>query len=193
MTSVDEAGSGQRAVLVVAGAVFCAGEAAAGLVANARRMMTRAAYGSARHGAAVTLGARQLVVTAARRGGVERDRGREYAATAVDTFTEAVATSALFDRVVDVQLERIIQPLVTRVLDDVLALLEAEPERVRSLIRGQRESMVDELIVRLRDSAAAGDDAVDRLVARVLRRRPEPAVVARTVEPAVAATTVEPA
>jgi hypothetical protein len=158
MTSVERSGgSGQRAVLVVAGAVVYAGETAAGLAANARRMVRRAAHGSARRGVSVTLGARR------------------YAGTAVDTFTETIATSALFDRVVDVQLERTIQPLVAQVLDDVLAVLEADPERIRSLIRGQRETMVDELITRMRDNATAGDQAVDRLVARVLRRRPESA------------------
>ena len=182
MTNVDEtAGSGQRAVLVVAGAVFYAGEAAAGAVASARRTLRSAVRGSARRGAAVAIGGRRIVLSAAARGGIERERGRTYVASAMDAFTEAVATSTLFDRVVDVQLDRTLQPLVARVLDDVLAQLETEPERIRSLVRGQRESMVDEVIERLRTNAATGDAAVDRLVARVLRRRRP--VVATTVEP----------
>jgi hypothetical protein len=88
----------------------------------------------------------------------------------------AVATAPIIDRVVDAQLERILRPVVLAVLDDVLLLLEKEPERIQTLIRGQRETMVDELVGRLRSGAQAGDTAVDRMSFRVFRRgnRAEP-------------------
>jgi hypothetical protein len=70
----------------------------------------------------------------------------------------------------------VLRPVVLAVLDDVLLLLEKEPERIQTLIRGQRESMVDELVGRLRAGAQAGDTAVDRMSFRVFRRgtRPDP-------------------
>jgi hypothetical protein len=60
--------------------------------------------------------------------------------------------------------------VVRTVLDDVLAQLESDPERVQALVRGQRDTMVDELVGRIRSGAAAGDTAVDRITARVLHR-----------------------
>jgi hypothetical protein len=62
------------------------------------------------------------------------------------------------------------------VLDDVLVLLEKEPDRIQALIRGQRDSMVDELITRIRTGAATGDMAVDRLTTRVFHRGRRPMV-----------------
>jgi len=76
---------------------------------------------------------------------------------------DAVAHSRVLERIVDVQLAR------------VLATLEAEPERVQALIRGQRESMVDEVVDNVRTGAASGDAKVDRIVGRVLRRTEQPA------------------
>ena len=104
--------------------------------------------------------------------------GRRAAARAVwladvvggSRVIDAVAHSRLLERIVDVQLTRVVPPLAASVLDQVLATLEAEPERVRALVRGQRESMVDELVGHVRSGAAAGDARVDRLVNRVLRR-----------------------
>jgi len=66
---------------------------------------------------------------------------------------------------------------VVAVLDDVLVLLDEEPERIKSLIRGQRDSMVDELVGRIRTGASAGDTVVDRWTARVFRRTPAPVPV----------------
>ena len=68
-----------------------------------------------------------------------------------------------------------LRPVVRAVLDDVLQLLEREPERIQALIRGQRESMVDELVGRIRTGAATGDTAVDRLTFRVFHRGPRAA------------------
>src|SRR5690242_19666282 len=60
------------------------------------------------------------------------------------------AASHWIDVIIDVPLER------------VLRLLENEPEGIRTLVRGQRETMVDEVFGRVRAGAVAGDEAVDR-------------------------------
>ncbi|HYN92764.1 MAG TPA: hypothetical protein VES42_02815, partial [Pilimelia sp.] len=99
------------------------------------------------------------------------------AGDAAQAAAVTVATSPVADRVVDSQLQRVLRPVVRAVLDDVLLLLEEEPERIQSLMRGQSETVVDELVGRLRASAEAGDMVVDRLASRVFHRgpRPEPA------------------
>ncbi|GGQ48830.1 hypothetical protein [Couchioplanes azureus] len=113
----------------------------------------------------------------AERGAAERERYRRRTAQAAEAAVAAVATSPLVDRIVDNQLRRVLRPVVHAVLDDVLLLLEKEPDRIRTLIRGQRESMVDELVGRLRAGAEAGDTAVDRLTSRMLHHGsgPQPA------------------
>jgi hypothetical protein len=75
----------------------------------------------------------------------------------MDSLITAIATSPVVDRVVEIQLDR------------VLELLEREPERIRALVRGQRDNMVGEVVGRVRAGAAAGDDAVDRLTLRWTR------------------------
>jgi hypothetical protein len=150
-------GSGWRDVAV--GAAFQAGEATTGLIADLRRAAERR---------------QQWLAQLAERGAAERTRGRRRAAEVTESAVTAVATSSLVDRVVDAQLERVLRPLISTVLDDVLLLLEKEPDRIHALIRGQRESLVDELVSRVRAGAGAGDTAVDRLTLRVFNRRPRP-------------------
>jgi hypothetical protein len=124
----------------------------------------------------VIAGLRRHLDRLAGRGATERTRWRQRARQTAQGAVSAVATSPVIDRVVDEQLQRVLRPVVLAVLDDVLLLLEKEPERIQTLIRGQRESMVDELVGRLRAGAQAGDTAVDRMSFRVFRRgtRPEP-------------------
>jgi hypothetical protein len=121
-------------------------------------------------------GVRRHLDRLAERGASQRTRWRQRAEQTARTAVSTVATSPVIDRVVDGQLERVLRPVVLAVLDDVLSLLEKEPERIQTLIRGQRESMVDELVGRLRAGAQAGDTAVDRMSLRVFRRgsRAEP-------------------
>jgi len=118
---------------------------------------------------------RARMTALAERGARERVRGRRRAAGAVDSAVLAVATAPIVDRLVDAQLDRVLRPVVLAVLDDVLVLLEQEPERIQTLIRGQRDSMVDELVGRIRVGAADGDLAVDRLTARMFHRGRSPA------------------
>jgi len=124
----------------------------------------------------VVAGLRRRVDRLADRGAMERTRWQLRAEQTAQAAVSTVATSSVVDRVVDGQLQRVLRPVVLAVLDDVLLLLEQEPERIQTLIRGQRESMVDELVGRLRAGAQAGDTAVDRMSFRVFRRgaRPEP-------------------
>jgi hypothetical protein len=139
---------------VALGAAFEAEETAAGLLADLRRA-----------------GAwRRWIADLAERGAVERVRAQQRAAGVVEGAATAVATSPLVDRVVDAQLERILRPVVLTVLDEVLVLLEKEPDRIQVLVRGQRDHMVDELVARIRTGAATGDIAVDRLTSRMLHR-----------------------
>ncbi|WP_433788920.1 hypothetical protein [Actinoplanes sp. CA-252034] len=85
------------------------------------------------------------------------ERGAARRVRMVDALITAIATSPLVERVVEIQLDR------------VLELLEREPERIRALVRGQRDNMVGEVVGRVRAGAAAGDDAVDRLTLRWTR------------------------
>jgi hypothetical protein len=103
-------------------------------------------------------------------GAAERERRQRRAAEALTELVRALATAPLVNVAVDAQLDRVLRPLVVVVLDDVLMRLEEEPDRVRALVRGQRDTMVDELVGRLRASAAAGDAAVDRVTDKLLRR-----------------------
>ena len=143
---------------VALGAALQTGDVAVGMVADLRRAASRR---------------RRWVGELAVRGAAERARGQRRAVAAARSAVTTVATSGPVDLVVDAQLERVLRPVVRVVLDDVLALLEQEPERIQALIRGQREGMVDEVVCRIRTGAAAGDAAVDRLTARMFHRRSE--------------------
>jgi hypothetical protein len=156
---------------VALGAAFEAEDALVALLAAVRR---QAAIPSMRFASLASF-ARQRIDQLAERGAVEQTRGQHRAEELVDAVTAMAAASPVVDQVVDVQVDRILRPLVGAVLDEVLALLEAEPERIRSLIKGQREGLVDELVGRIRTGAAVSDAAVDRWTARMLRRGREPA------------------
>ena len=160
-----------------------AADVAAALAGAARRAAARTAAkgpdGAARLGGQARQridGVARRMTDVAQRGAAERARGRRWAATLVDSVGTAVstrvATSPMVNRVVDLQINRVLRPLVGNVLDDVLALLEAEPERVRSLVRDQREGIVDDIVAHIRASATIGDVTVDRWTARMLRRTP---------------------
>jgi hypothetical protein len=141
------------------GAAFEAEETAVALLADLRRN---------------ELWRRRWIAELAERGAAERARGRQRATGVVggvvDELATAVATSPLVDRIVDAQIERILRPVVLTVLDEVLALLEKDPDRIQALILGQRDHMVDELVTRIRTGAANGDMAVDRLTTRMFHR-----------------------
>jgi hypothetical protein len=150
-------------------------EAVVALLAAVRRRTVAPAQQSGDRAADLVTAARRRIAETAERGAAEQVRARQRAVRLRDRIAAAAAASPVLDRVVDVQVDRVLRPLVVAVLDDVLGLLEREPERIQALIRGQREGMVDELVGRIRTGAAAGDTAVDRWTARVLRRNRQPA------------------
>lgn len=125
-----------------------------------------------------------LLIDLAERGAAEQEEVRRRAASARTGLVRALAVNSVMNRVVDAQLERTVRPLVSSVLDDVLKLLDDEPERIGALISSQRDSITDDLVNRVRSGAVAGDATVDRMMARLLRRRtmqpqpvPQPASV----------------
>ncbi|MFF5295892.1 hypothetical protein [Paractinoplanes globisporus] len=148
---------------MLVGAAFQAGDAAELLAASVRYTASRPFNGS-------SATVQRRLGEMAGRGAAEREKAQLRAAAALDAAVTAIATSALVNKMVDAQLDRVLRPLVRDILDDVLELLEKEPDRVQSLVRGQRDTMVDELVGRIRSGAAAGDTAVDRVTAKVLRR-----------------------
>jgi hypothetical protein len=140
------------------GAVMAAGDAMAGALAGARRL---------------TGSVRATGTRVAGRGRDGQDGARRQVTGAVTAVADVVARSTVVTRVVDVQLDRVLRPLVSVVLDDVLGRLEGDPDRIRTLIRGQRDSLIDDVVERIRVGALAGDATVDRITARLLRRTPD--------------------
>jgi hypothetical protein len=159
---------------VAVGAVFDVEDVIVGLFTLGRVRMGGARTEAVRRAADTMTMVRARATELAVRGAAERERGHQSVTTAMQTIVEAVATSPAVDRIIDAQIDRTVRPLMVKVLDDILALLEAEPDKVRSIIRGQRDSIVDDLVAHLRDDAAAGDRAVDRLAARAMRRASAP-------------------
>jgi hypothetical protein len=155
---------------VAVGAVVATGEAATRLVADVRQGAGRAGRRSVGRLVNADRTVRTRIAALAELGAAERERRQRRAAEALTELVRALATAPLVNVAVDAQLDRVLRPLVVVVLDDVLMRLEEEPDRVRALVRGQRDTMVDELVGRLRASAAAGDAAVDRVTDKLLRR-----------------------
>ncbi|WP_250030201.1 hypothetical protein [Paractinoplanes maris] len=171
-----------------------AGTSVRGRVDGSAAEIRRWAAGLAEQGAAERNRAASAVADQRSRAAVTVAGRRSQVVSAAEAVIDAVATSPLVDRVVDAQVSRILRPLVRTVLDDVLTLLEQEPERIQPLVRGQRDSMVDELVGRIRSGAAAGDDAVDRMTSRMWWRRTRPARIgeAPVAPPPVTEPTVAP-
>lgn len=157
---------------VTVGAVVEAEQVSARVFALIRRGMAEPRQTLAGGAEAGMTTVRTRVGALAERGAAERTRGWDWATARFNAAIRTVAGSPPVDRAVDAQLERVLRPLVGAVLDDVLDLLEREPERIRALVRSQRTSMVDELMDRVRSGAAAGDNNVDRLTSKVLRVPP---------------------
>ncbi|WIM98397.1 hypothetical protein ACTOB_001997 [Actinoplanes oblitus] len=135
---------------VAIGAVFRVGEKSADRLAELRSRFDRESLRTAGEA-----WARWTIL--AERGAAERERGVRGAQRAVDAAVERLAHSTIVERVVDAQLNR------------VLGMLEHDPDRIRALVRGQRDSIVGEAVGRVRAGAAAGDSAVDRFTMRVRR------------------------
>ena len=108
-------------------------------------------------------------------------RGRAASAAGaeeVERQAEALAGVVGRDPRVLRLVEEIVGGIQWRVVDSILPVvlerLASEPDQVRAIVQGQSRGMVDELTTTVRSRAETGDDAVDRLIARLLRRRPAP-------------------
>ncbi len=173
---------------VAVGAVFEVEDAAAAMLTGVRRAVALPRLRPVTQPSGVVDRGRRRVARLAERGTAEEAHGRGQAADAVDSVIATLATAPVVERLVDAQVDRLLRPLVVSVLDDILSLLEENPERIQTLIQGQRDSMINELVGRIRQSTSAGDSAVDRVTARVLGRAEAP-----TTPPAPGTPTLTPA
>ena len=103
--------------------------------------------------------------------------GIDAGARLADAVTDRVATEPLVIRVVGGVVDGVQGQLLDSILPDVLDRLAAEPDQVREIVRGQSRGMVDEATHVARSRAVAGDEIVDRLAARILRRQPSRRVI----------------
>src|SRR5690606_18096874 len=91
--------------------------------------------------------------------------------------------------IVDEALEPLLQQALPRVID----VLNEDPDAIRSLVRDQSTGIAVEMTETVRFKAADADDRIDRIVRRVLRRKPpavtplEPPQPTRPALPAIAA------
>lgn len=107
------------------------------------------------------------------RGRAASAAGAEEAERQAEALAGAVGRDPRVLRLVEEIVGGIQWRVVDSILPVVLERLAAEPDQVRAIVQGQSRGMVDELTTTVRWRAELGDDAVDRLVGRLLRRRPE--------------------
>jgi hypothetical protein len=135
--------------------------------------------------------AERLVRHLAEHGRAAADTG---AGEAVE-IVEVLATEVTQDPTVIALIEAFVDRLQWHVVDSILPVAIdrlAADERVRQLVQEQSRGMVDDITETARTKAADGDEAVDRFVSRLFRRRAEPATPSRDVQPAQATPVTEP-
>ena len=96
--------------------------------------------------------------------------GAEAAAQLAAAVGDRLARDPLLLRFVGDVVEHVQGQVIETFLPAVLERLASEPDQVRELIAGQSLGMAEELRGTARARAVAGDEAVDRLMARLLRR-----------------------
>jgi hypothetical protein len=109
-------------------------------------------------------------------------RSREAAGRYLSDLLDRVAASGPVSRVVDIQLTRVLEPVVDEAMPLVLDRLGREREKVRSIVWEHGEDLTGELVAGIRDRSADADDRVEGTARRLLGRRrdrathaPEPA------------------
>ena len=96
----------------------------------------------------------------------------EEASRIAEAFADRLGQEPIVLHIIDRVVDHVQWRVVDAVLPVVLERLAAEPEQVRNIVQGQSRGMVEELTQTARARAVAGDEAVDRFFARLLRRRP---------------------
>lgn len=113
------------------------------------------------------------------------ESGSREAGEMVESIAGDVATDPAVIGVIENVVDRIQWRVVDAVLPVVLDRLAAEPEQVRELVQRQSRGMVDEITDVARSRAAVGDEAVERVIDRLLHRRGrEPRGAGRGAKPA---------
>jgi hypothetical protein len=127
-------------------------------------------------------------------------RGQRELANLVTTTEATIDWAAAFiaryppmTRFVDQMVDAVLPSAIASALPEVLDQLAREPERIRPIVRSQRDDITDELVGLVRSRAAYGDELVDRVVDRVMFRRKKErgkaAQPADATEPVTTATT----
>jgi hypothetical protein len=96
--------------------------------------------------------------------------GAEATAQLAAAVCDRLARDPLLVRFVGDLVEQMQGRAIDTFLPAVLERLASEPDQVREIIAGQSLGMAEELRGTARARAVAGDEAVDRLMARLLRR-----------------------
>jgi hypothetical protein len=65
-----------------------------------------------------------------------------------------------------------LEPLLQEALPRVMVVLNEDPDAIRSLVRDQSTGIAVEMTETVRFKAADADERIDRIVRRVLRRKP---------------------
>jgi hypothetical protein len=170
---IPDPGDGRRPDLryVAIGALITTGSRLAGLAGTAAGAARAAAEPAATRAFALLPRSAQAAVVGAvaeleRQGVAAARSGTEATVRFADAVADRLAREPL--------LLRFIGDVIDGVLPAVLERLADEPDQVRAIIYGQSRGMVEELADSARGKAAEGDEVVDRLVARLLRRRRSP-------------------
>jgi hypothetical protein len=123
------------------------------------------------------LGGAYVVAQRASRAGEQLSRRpRKAAGRYAGDLLDRVAASGPISRVVDVQLARVLTPVVDEALPLILDRLGQQRDQVRLIVWEHGEDLTGELVAGIRDRSAAADDIVEGTVRRLLgRRRHRPA------------------
>ena len=167
-------GAGYLASRLAAGPARAVARAGQRLAPPARRAL----HTPATHG--LTDLSAWVLRTLAQVGVPQRSRAEQRLRDLARTATGAVAANRDVGRLVHDVASRQVAPLIDEALPIVLDRLDEQPEQVRKIVQGQSRGMMAEARDSARTAARRGDDVVDSVVDRLLRRRASAAHAAST-------------
>ena len=109
--------------------------------------------------------------TLAQIGAPQRSRAEHRIRVIARSATGAIAANRDVDRLIHDLAARQVRPLVDEALPLVLGRLDEQPEQVRRIVRDQSRGILAEARDTARTAARQGDDMIDSVVDRLLRRR----------------------